>query len=367
LDNNYKINVLTSSGNYPVIVGWNIFDQLMGTIKNINGVNRIFLISDKGSLQYANKLKEVLQIEGLLVETYSIESGEIHKNLNTVIEIYKWLSKLKAERKNLLIGVGGGVVGDLSGFIAATYLRGIYFGLVPTTLLAMVDSSIGGKVAVDLESGKNLVGAFYQPKFVLDDISTLNTLSDRELTSGWAEVVKHALIFDSNLFDHFEQNYESIKKLNRDMIVSLIGRSIELKANCVSSDEKETKGQRILLNYGHTIAHALESLTSYTEYLHGEAVSIGMMGAAYISEGIGVLSSEEVNRQKVLLERFGLPTKIMEKVNLDLLLDIMQSDKKIVDSSINWVVLNGIGSASTCNSVPKDLVISSLKRLMIRD
>lgn len=366
MDNSYKINVSTSSGNYPVFVGWSILEQILECIKTINGISRIFVISDKGSLKYANNLEEILKEHGVLVESYSIDSGEIHKNLNTVIEIYNWLSKLKAERRNLLIGVGGGVVGDLSGFIAATYLRGLYFGLVPTTLLAMVDSSIGGKVAVDLENGKNLVGAFYQPKFVLDDISTLNTLPKRELISGWAEVIKHALIFDSTLFNYFEKNYQSIKEIDVDT-VRLISRSIELKANCVSDDEKETKGQRILLNYGHTIAHALESLTSYSKYLHGEAVSIGMMGAAYISKALGLLSSEEVNRQKVLLENFGLPTKILEEINLDLLLDIMQSDKKIVDSSINWVVLNNIGSASICNSVSRNLVLSSLEKLMIRN
>tara|TARA_B100000686_G_scaffold192814_1_gene199593 strand:+ start:81225 stop:82325 length:1101 start_codon:yes stop_codon:yes gene_type:complete len=366
LDNSYKIDVFTSTGNYPVFVGWDIFDQILECLKTINGINRIFIISDKGSLNYANKLKEILEMSGVLVESYSIDSGEINKNLNTVIEVYKWLSKLKAERKNLLIGVGGGVVGDLSGFIAATYLRGLHFGLVPTTLLAMVDSSIGGKVAVDLENGKNLVGAFYQPKFVLDDISSLDTLPKRELISGWAEVIKHALIFDSVLFHHFEKNYENIKKIDKDT-VKLISKSIELKANCVSDDEKETKGQRILLNYGHTIAHALESLTSYSKYLHGEAVSIGMMGAAYISNGLGLLTNEEVNRQRVLLENFGLPTKIVENINFDLLLDIMQSDKKTVDNSINWVVLNNIGSASICNSVSRDLVLSSLKKLMIKN
>jgi len=363
LDNSNKINILTSSGKYPVFVGWDILDKILDCVKIIKGVNTIFIISDQGSFQYAMKLKNILEKHAILVELYSIDSGEENKNLETVIKIYNWLSKLKAERRNLLIGVGGGVVGDLSGFIAATYLRGLYFGLVPTTLLAMVDSSIGGKVAVDLENGKNLVGAFYQPKFVLNDIETLDTLPKREFISGWAEVIKHALIFDLTLFEHFEKNYKNIKKGNKNTI-ELIRRSIELKANCVSGDEKETKGHRILLNYGHTIAHALESLTGYSKYLHGEAVSIGMMGAAYISESLGLISSEVVNRQKLLLGNFGLPIKILEKININLLLDIMQSDKKTVDNSINWVVLNNIGSASISNSVSREIVLLSLDKLI---
>ena len=167
MDNSYKIDVFTSTGNYPVFVGWDIFDQILECLKTINGINRIFIISDKGSLNYANKLKEILEMNGVLVESYSIDSGEINKNLNTVIEVYKWLSKLKAERKNLLIGVGGGVVGDLSGFIASTILRGVKFILIPTTLLSQVDSSIGCKNGINTAYCKNLIGTFFQPNKVI--------------------------------------------------------------------------------------------------------------------------------------------------------------------------------------------------------
>jgi 3-dehydroquinate synthase len=237
-------------------------------------------------------------------------AGEQHKTLETVEHVYAWLADRKAERGHIIVAVGGGVVGDLAGLVAATYLRGMPFAQVPTSLLAMMDAAIGGKVAVDLPQGKNLVGAFYQPKFVLSDVSTLQTLPQRELTSGWAEAIKHGLILQPDLLDSFERDRDDILALKPDVATDIIRRSVAVKANVVSQDERETLGVRILLNYGHTLGHAIEAASGYGNFLHGEAVSVGMMGAAYIGNAMGMMSDEEVDRQRAILESYGLRSPV---------------------------------------------------------
>jgi 3-dehydroquinate synthetase len=233
---------------------------------------------------------------------------------------------------------------------------------VPTSLLAMMDSSIGGKTAVDLPQGKNLVGAFYQPKFVLSDVSTLQTLPARELTSGWAEAIKHGLIMDNELLASFEGRPEAIKSLERDVATDVIRRSVAVKANVVSQDERETLGIRILLNYGHTIGHAIEASTGYGSFLHGEAVSIGMMGAGLIGNRLGLMSSGELDRQRSALEAYGLPLTA-GKLDLEAVRNAMLSDKKTSGKSIRWVLLDGIGSAVTRNDISSELVQEALESL----
>ena len=278
-------------------------------------------------------------------------------------KVYSWLASHKAERGDLILAVGGGVVGDLAGFVAATYLRGMPFAQIPTTLLSMMDSSIGGKVAVDLPQGKNLVGAFYQPCFVLSDVETLVTLPRRELTSGWAEAIKHGLILDRELFEKFESDSEHITSLNPDVATDIIRRSVAIKAGVVSTDEKETKGVRILLNYGHTIGHALESTSGYSKFLHGEAVSVGMMGAAEIGCLVGSLTEQDVSRQRSALIKYGLPVNL-ESVDADEMLQAMKSDKKTSGGAIRWVLLDGIGKAETNHNVPEDYVRDALSKLI---
>jgi 3-dehydroquinate synthase len=260
------------------------------------------------------------------------------------------------------LAVGGGVVGDLAGFVAATYLRGMPFAQVPTSLLAMMDAAIGGKVAVDLPHGKNMVGAFYQPRFVLADVQTLETLPQRELTAGWAEGIKHGLILDEGLLAKFERQRDSIQALEQSAATEVVRRSVAIKASVVSQDEKETLGIRTLLNYGHTIGHAIEAATGYGSVLHGEAVSIGMMGAAYISQSLGMMSAEEVERQRAALEAFGLPLSF-SGMNVSAVGEAMRSDKKTSGKAISWVLLDGIGRAATRNDVPLELVRSTLNRL----
>ena len=245
------------------------------------------------------------------------------------------------------------MVGDLAGFVAATFLRGIPYAQVPTTLLAMMDASIGGKTAVDLPQGKNLVGAFYQPKFVLADVSALRTLPERELNSGWAEALKHGLIMDESLLSTFESQRESIRSLEPEIATDVIRRSMAIKAAVVSKDEKETLGIRVLLNYGHTIGHGLEAATGYSQYLHGEAVSVGMMGAASIGCDVGLMPVTDVERQRSVLADYGLPLHA-RGVDPDRVLDAMRSDKKTAAGAIRWVLLDGIGSATTRNDVPPE-------------
>lgn len=352
--------VKTSTGDHPIWVGWGILEEVGTRVKSLMSPSAAYVIADERAHSYASKTQISMEAVGIPTHIYKIPSGETSKNLETVRQVYTWLAERKAERGHLILAVGGGVVGDLVGFVAATYLRGIPFVQIPTTLLAMMDASIGGKVAVDMPQGKNLVGAFYQPKFVLSDVETLKTLPVRELTSGWAEAIKHGLILDDGLLDTFESHVSELKSLDPEIATETIRRSVAIKAGVVSQDEKETLGIRILLNYGHTIGHAIESITGYTEYLHGEAVSVGMMGAAKIGELLQIMDVDDVERQKEVLQAYGLPISA-PGLNSEAIISAMTSDKKTTGGSINWVLLDGIGKAITNNEVPDKYVSEALK------
>ena len=352
--------VKTSTGDHPIWVGWGILKEVGTRVKSLMSPSAAYVIADEKAHSYASKTQISMEAVGIPTHIYKIPSGETSKNLETVRQVYTWLAERKAERGHLILAVGGGVVGALVGFVAATYLRGIPFVQIPTTLLAMMDASIGGKVAVDMPQGKNLVGAFYQPKFVLSDVETLKTLPVRELTSGWAEAIKHGLILDDGLLDTFESHVSELKSLDPEIATETIRRSVAIKAGVVSQDEKETLGIRILLNYGHTIGHAIESITGYTEYLHGEAVSVGMMGAAKIGELLQIMDVDDVERQKEVLQAYGLPISA-PGLNSEAIISAMTSDKKTTGGSINWVLLDGIGKAITNNEVPDKYVSEALK------
>jgi len=354
--------VRTSTGEYPVWVGWGIIDDIGRRVRRLMTPAAAYVITDEGVSRQARRAQVSLEAAGIPAHMFIMPPGERNKNHETAQFIYQWLAGRKAERGDLVLAVGGGVVGDLAGFVAATYLRGLPFAQVPTTLLAMTDAAIGGKVAVDLPQGKNLVGAFYQPRFVLADVRSLRTLPRRELTSGWAEAIKHGLILDADLLDTFERQRQQIRELSREVATDVIRQSVAIKAGIVSRDERETLGIRILLNYGHTIGHAVESSTGYRAFLHGEAVSIGMVGSAYISHALGLMSLEEVERQRNLLESFGLPLSFGD-LDLTAISEAMRSDKKTSGKVINWVLLNGIGNAVTRDDVPTELVRETLKRL----
>ena len=354
--------VRASSGDYPLWVGWGLIDELGERVLRVANPQAAYIVTDEGVYSQARRAQASMERAGIPAHIFVAPSGERHKTLATVERIYTWLANLKAERGHMIIAVGGGVAGDMAGFAAATFLRGIPFAQVPTSLLAMMDAAIGGKTAVDLPQGKNLVGAFYQPKFVLADVSTLQTLPARELRSGWSEAIKHGLIMDENLLSDFENRPAEIQSLEPEIATDAIRRSMAIKANVVSQDERETLGIRVLLNYGHTMGHGIEAATGYGEYLHGEAVSAGMMGAAAIGRGMGMMSAEEVERQRDVLRAYGLPldAKGVDPVRV---LEAMRSDKKTAGGAIRWVLLDGIGGATTRNDVPSELVETALRGL----
>ncbi len=354
--------VTTSAASYPVWVGWGILDQLAGRVERVFSPDVVYIITDERASRQAHRAHMVLEAGGIASHLFVVPPGETSKSLEMAQHLFGWLAGRRAERSHLILAVGGGVVGDLAGFVAATFLRGMRFAQVPTTLVAMMDAAIGGKTAVNLPQGKNLVGAFHQPGLVLADIETLGSLPDRELTSGWAEAIKHGLILDEALLRSFEGRSEDIRSLHRDVATDVIRRSVAVKARAVSQDETETLGVRILLNYGHTIGHAIEAATGYRRFLHGEAVSIGMMGAAYIAETLEMMSADEVERQARVLERFDLPI-VAGSIDLTAVQDAMSRDKKTSGKVIRWVLLEGIGNAVTRSDVPPGVVRRALERL----
>ena len=362
-DADMAAQVRASSGDYPLWVGWDIIEELGERARRALDPPVAYIISDNNVQSQARRAQRAMESAGVPTHLFFIPPGEQSKSLETAQHIYHWLASLKAERGHLILAVGGGVVGDLAGFVAATFLRGIPYAQVPTSLLAMMDSAIGGKTAVDLPQGKNLVGAFYQPTFVLADVSTLQTLRPRELASGWAEAIKHGLIMDEDLLNTFESLPDEIQSLQPEIATDVIRRSMAIKANVVSQDEKETLGIRVLLNYGHTIGHAIEASTGYESYLHGEAVSVGMMGAAGIGRLMGMMSDSEVERQRAALSAYGLPLDA-RGVDPEAVSEAMLSDKKVSDGVIRWVLLDGIGNARTRNDVPSDMVRTVLNDLM---
>ena len=355
--------VRAASGDYPLWVGWDIIEDLGERVRGVMDPPVAYIISDNNVQSQARRAQRAMERADIPTHLFFIPPGEQSKSLETAQHIYHWLASLKAERGHLILAVGGGVVGDLAGFVAATYLRGIPYAQIPTSLLAMMDSAIGGKTAVDLPQGKNLVGAFYQPKFVLADVSTLRTMPPRELASGWAEAIKHGLIMDEGLLNTFESLPDEIQSLEPEVATDVIRRSMAIKADVVSQDERETLGIRVLLNYGHTIGHAVEAVTGYDSYLHGEAVSVGMMGAANIGRRMGMLSDSELERQRAILAAYGLPLEA-RGVDPEAVSQAMLSDKKVVAGAIRWVLLDGIGNATTRNDVPSDTVRAVLNDLM---
>ncbi|MDH5696394.1 MAG: 3-dehydroquinate synthase, partial [Dehalococcoidia bacterium] len=311
---------------------------------------------------YGIKVEGILKDAGFTINSFVVPPGEETKNMDYAIKIYDFLVKHRAERDDIIIALGGGMVGDLAGFVAATFLRGMPWVQVPTSLVAIVDASIGGKVGVNHPEGKNLIGAFYQPNLVLADPQTLTTLSQRELTSGWAEIIKHGMILDEEFVQFLESNVSGLTKLEPESLTRAIARSATIKAEVVSEDEKEREGKRTVLNYGHTIAHGLEAATQYKRFLHGEAVAIGMMGAAKLSQRLGLLSSTAVEQQQTLLQKFGLPTGF-SGLDLAEITKAMELDKKTKEKAINWVLLQDIGNVIIRSDVPQRDVLAVIQKL----
>jgi 3-dehydroquinate synthase len=353
----------TSEGLYPVFVGTDILDGLGEKLRGFGFKGKATIISDSNVyVLYGERCTAAIEKAGFKVFHHVVPAGEISKSHNEAIKIYDFLIREHIERNDVIVALGGGMVGDLAGFIAATYMRGIPWIQVPTTLIGMVDASIGGKVAINHPKGKNLIGSFYQPRMVVADVKTLFTLPERELNSGWAEVIKHGLILDKEYFEIIESSSSEMKKLDLDITPKVIARSDCIKAQVVSEDEKE-KGKRIILNYGHTVAHGLEAATDYTLFLHGEAVSIGMMVAAKISSKSGLLDPEVVRRQQDVLRKFNLPVECTG-ISLEPILQSMKIDKKVRDEALQWVLLEDIGKTRVIDTVDDSIVIESLHEVI---
>jgi 3-dehydroquinate synthase len=371
--------VETSTRRYPIFVGYGLLRKLGEKMRQASLYGTATIISDENVFSiYGRKVGGILKDTGFAVSFFVVPPGEETKNLDCAAKIYDFLVEDRAERDDIIIALGGGMVGDLAGFVAATFLRGMFWVQVPTSLVAMVDASIGGKVGVNHPEGKNLIGAFYQPNMVLADPQTLSTLPQRELVSGWAEVIKHGLILDKEYFEFLESNVNGLTKLEPKLLTRAISSSASIKARVVSQDEKEREGKRTILNYGHTIAHGLEAATQYERFLHGEAVAIGMVGAAKLSHRLGLLPSAAVERQQALLQKFGLSTSLRSAETLNIvrgkrrnlklrlagITRAMELDKKVRRKAIHWVLLQDIGKAVIRSDVPQKDVLAVIHELM---
>lgn len=360
---NLACEVVTSTEYYPIFISWGLLNNIGDKISQAGLGGNAYLISDETVyFIHGTKVTKSLQNVGFSVDSFVVPPGEATKTLDTTAKIYDWLVGHRAERGDIIIALGGGMVGDLAGFVAATFLRGLPMVQVSTSLMGMVDAAIGGKTAVNHPQAKNIIGVFYQPLLVIADVEALTTLPRRELVSGWAEVVKHGLILDSEFFEFLEDNANRLKKLEPEITVEAIKRSAAIKAGIVSEDERE-RGRRTLLNYGHTIAHGLEAATKYEQFLHGEAVAIGMMGAATLSYNLGLLPSRVVERQRILLENFGLPTRF-SGVDLNSVLGAMELDKKVRGKAVRWVLLTEIGQSVVRDDVPPEQVVKVVQQML---
>ena len=328
---------------YPIILQES-FDGIVSLCSSFQLEGRkICIVSDSNvNALYEKEVRSLLEKEGFFCVSFSFPAGEASKNLDTVASLYEFLIENSFDRKDVLLALGGGVTGDLTGFVAATYLRGIRFIGMPTSLLSMVDSSIGGKTGVDYKAYKNMVGAFYQPSAVYINVSVLRTLSEREFLARMGEVVKHGFILDKEYYSFLKEYQKEISVRNKDVLCDMIYQSLCIKRDVVERDPKE-KGERALLNFGHTIGHAVEKLNHF-RFLHGECVSVGMIAAAELSVMHQVLSRQEADEIKELLCSFGMQTKV-PVLNKDELLSVCHRDKKADGAKINFVLLRQIGEA----------------------
>ncbi len=329
---------------YPIQIGENIIPALGKSLDEVNFPSKVAIVTNPtvGDL-YCNQVVDVLVQSGRQVSVIRLPDGEEYKNVATLENIYDVLIERHFDRYCGLLALGGGVIGDITGFAAATYLRGIPFMQIPTSLLAQVDSSVGGKTGVNHPQGKNLIGAFYQPKHVHIDVNVLKSLPQREFSAGLAEVVKYGIIWDSKFFAWLEENRQQLSSADADALIYAIMMSCQIKANVVENDEKE-QGVRALLNLGHTFGHAVETLAGYGVIKHGEAVSIGMVMAARTAQKLGQCTDEDVQRITGLLSSFNLPITPPDFSAADYL-NVMQRDKKVKDGQVRLVLNHGIGSA----------------------
>jgi 3-dehydroquinate synthase len=363
-----KITVKLQKRSYDVIIEENLINNIDKYLSNLKLGKKIFIISDDNVAPlYLKNITFSLQKLEHEIHSFTLNAGEHLKSFANLADLANKILSLTPDRNSTIIALGGGVIGDLSGFLASIILRGVNFIQIPTTLLSQIDSSVGGKTAINSDYGKNLLGSFYQPRIVLIDPKTLATLSQREFLCGYVETFKYALINNTDFFALLENNKLAIKNREYDFLTKIIAIAVKSKADIVAQDEKETSGLRALLNLGHTFGHALEKDTNYSNLLkHGEAVAIGMNLAAQFSVKLGFAQPEIIDKIKQHLKYFNIPTElndIKHQWNQDKLLTHMLSDKKNQDGIINFILLTDIGKAFLAKDIKYDNVVAFLKTL----
>lgn len=360
--NTQTVRVHLGARSYDIMIssgGWAHFGSF---VRERTHGTKAFLVTDENARPHAEAAAAVLAGSGFEVGTVVLPAGESQKALATAGQLYDRLAELEADRKTLVVPVGGGVMGDLAGFVAATYARGLPLLMVPTTLLAMVDSSVGGKVGINHPRAKNLIGAFHQPAGVWIDTALLATLPEREYRSGLAEVVKYGVILDADLFAYLEVHAGEVLERDPDVIRHVVARCCQLKADVVEKDEREETGLRAALNYGHTFGHAFETAAGYGSWLHGEAVAAGMICASRLAECRGLISPGVTERQRRLLARLGLPT-VPEPWPVDTLVAAMRRDKKTLAGRLRFILPRRLGEVALFDDIPEQDVLLVLKEM----
>jgi 3-dehydroquinate synthase len=360
-----KIQVNLEERSYDIFIGYDKFTYLPRLLRKLDlGDTAVIITNRKIKNLLYKKITTSLKNLNIDLKFIEVPDSEKSKSIKYLVKVITEVARIDIRKRIFIIALGGGVVGDLAGFVAGIYKRGVPYIQVPTTLLAQVDSSIGGKVAVDLPAGKNLVGAFYQPSLVYSDIAVLSTLSKREVLSGLAEVIKYAVSIDSDLFEFIEHNHYKILELDKSSLDYIISSSAKIKARIVSDDEKEQKGTRTILNFGHTIGHALEAASGYSkEYSHGEAVAIGMICAAEIANRLGICDKKTLSRLESIISRVGLPVCI-EKLPLDKIMKAFAHDKKFISGRNRLVLLHKIGRVKVYEDLDEKVIKAVLKMRM---
>lgn len=357
---NVRVNLREKS--YPIHIGENTLSQIGEYVKELGVGQKIMVVTNPTVRElYGKTVIDSLTGAGFDVITGEVPDGEKYKSLDSASYLYDIAFDHNMDRKCAIVALGGGVIGDLAGFVAATYMRGIPFIQIPTTLLAQVDSSVGGKVAVNHPRGKNIIGAFYQPQMVYTDIKTLYTLPEREFRAGMAEVIKYGVIWDHELFDFLEQHHFDVKRLGASEITRIVETSCNIKARVVEQDETE-QSLRAILNYGHTFGHAFEALTGYNFYVHGEAVAIGMITAAEVAVKLGLLKIQDCDRIRNLVRLYGLPEKF-EKLASGLIIESMSHDKKVQAGKVRYILPEKIGRVKIVADIPQAVLQEVLTAL----
>ncbi|MFZ5633930.1 MAG: 3-dehydroquinate synthase [Bacillota bacterium] len=355
-----KLTVDLGSRSYPIHIGYSLLGSVGEIVKGVFGGQKAMVVTNPTVRSlYGEIIRAGLEKAGIFPVMAEMPDGEEYKALSTAERMYDLAYGYELDRQTPILALGGGVVGDLAGFVAATYLRGVPFVQIPTTLLAQVDSSVGGKVAVNHPRGKNIIGAFYQPTAVIADLAALETLPAREIRAGLAEVIKYGVIADGEFFGWLEQNLEKALNLEPGVMQEIVTVSCRIKAAVVREDETD-RGIRAILNFGHTVGHAVESLTNYKIYHHGEAVAIGMSAAARMAFRMGLIGRQEKDRVVSLLVRAGLPVDVPADLDRKELIRAMHRDKKVISSRLTFVLPVAIGKVEILRDVQEEIVLYGL-------